>query len=70
MQMVPPAYYADIIANQCRFFVYSDDDSDHATSISGMSKPQTREFDPLLVEKRIRNSSAQRVAWVRCGFAL
>lgn len=67
MQLVPPAYYADIIANQCRFFVYNDDDSDNATSFSGMSKPQTRDFDPLLVEKRIRNSSAERVAWVSLG---
>lgn len=63
VSMVPVAYYADIIANQCRYLAFHDDDaSETATTTSG-AKQETRSFDPLQIAARFKNSASKRVAW-------
>ncbi|BEI84075.1 hypothetical protein CcaverHIS002_0406790 [Cutaneotrichosporon cavernicola] len=57
VSIVPVAYYADIIANQCRFLAYTDDSQEGSHS----GPPKTRNYDPLAVAKRIQ--AVADVAW-------
>ncbi|BEJ14915.1 hypothetical protein CspHIS471_0406820 [Cutaneotrichosporon sp. HIS471] len=57
VSIVPVAYYADIIANQCRFLAYTDDSQGGSHS----GPPKTRNYDPLAVAKRI--GAVANVAW-------
>lgn len=63
VSIVPVAYYADIIATQCRYLAYIDDESDVATSLSGSTQQPGPTIDPFLIAKRFQNSPSRRFAW-------
>lgn len=52
VSLVPVAYYSDLIAGKARDFVYSEDVSDAASSVSSASGArENMEFDPLKLSK-------------------
>ncbi|WWC59473.1 uncharacterized protein I303_102029 [Kwoniella dejecticola CBS 10117] len=69
VSLVPVAYYADIVAERVRDWVYSEDFSEAASTApsSGSGGPRRREtvtFDPLRLKKRIENEpDFNNVAW-------
>lgn len=48
--------YADVIATKCRDFVYSEDASDGAASLTSGSTRMDMEFDPLKLKRRIEDN--------------
>lgn len=66
-QIVPVAYYADIIATKCRDLVYSDDSTDGgAPSVSDFSgRDQKQTFDAFALSE----SRTDHRPVVRCLFA-
>ncbi|GFZ47745.1 hypothetical protein JCM24511_05492 [Saitozyma sp. JCM 24511] len=68
VSIVPPAY---IICTKLRDLVYIEDSSDASTVVSSSSsaRNQTKEYDPLRLEKRLEaHPEFNKVAWV--GLAL
>ncbi|KAK8847412.1 hypothetical protein IAR55_005270 [Kwoniella newhampshirensis] len=67
VSLVPVAYYADIIAEQCRAMVYSDESDASTTAPSVSSFGGRRElmtFDPHRLKKRLEGDAEfNRVAW-------
>ncbi|OCF32605.1 argonaute [Kwoniella heveanensis BCC8398] len=65
-KLVPVAYYADIVADKVRSWVYSDDsdDSSVAPSTTGSGPRENMTFDPLRLKKRIEaDADFNNVAW-------
>lgn len=57
-QIVPVAYYADIIATKCRDLVYSEDSDGGAPSVSSASdQPTNMTYDPLALTNRIEGAT-------------
>ncbi|KAK1921573.1 eukaryotic translation initiation factor 2C 2 [Papiliotrema laurentii] len=64
VSLVPPAYYADIIATKARDLIYSDDFSDTATTLSSSSVQKSQTYDPLRLKKRLEeNPHFNEVGW-------
>lgn len=65
-QLVPVAYYADIVAEKAREWIYNDD-SETATvpSTASGSRVEQMSFDALRISKRFEsNPEFNSVAWV------
>ncbi|RXK35353.1 hypothetical protein M231_07375 [Tremella mesenterica] len=61
VSLIPPAY---IIAAKARDFVYVEDPSEVATTLSAGETSQSAEYDPLALKKRIEDTpSFHSVAW-------
>ncbi|WVF69797.1 hypothetical protein IAT40_004576 [Kwoniella sp. CBS 6097] len=66
VSLVPVAYYADIVAEKVRSWVYTDDseDSTVAASTIGSGPRENLTFDPLRLKKRIEgDADFNNVAW-------
>ncbi|WWC86888.1 uncharacterized protein L201_001767 [Kwoniella dendrophila CBS 6074] len=66
VSLVPVAYYADIVAEKVRDWVYTDDSTEAASTApsSGSGKKESATFDPLRLKKRIENEvEFNNVAW-------
>lgn len=69
-QLVPVAYYADIVAEKAREWIYNDD-SETATvpSTASGSRVEQMSFDALRISKRFEsNPEFNSVAWVSLLF--
>ncbi|OCF58805.1 argonaute [Kwoniella mangroviensis CBS 10435] len=68
VSLVPVAYYADIVAEKVRDWVYNEDTSTEAASTAPSSgaggKRETMTFDPLRIKKRIEaDAEFNNVGW-------
>ncbi|WRT64767.1 uncharacterized protein IL334_001701 [Kwoniella shivajii] len=65
VSLVPVAYYADIVAEKARDWIYNDDMTDGAETVSsGTSRAKDMTFDPLRLKKRIEaETEFNNVAW-------
>ncbi|WVQ98061.1 hypothetical protein IAU59_005183 [Kwoniella sp. CBS 9459] len=73
VSLVPVAYYADIVAEEVRSWVYTDDSEDAsvAPSTTGSGPRESMTFDPLRLKKRIEaDTDFNNVAWVCANLAV